>query len=276
MLKIFIWLLSVLIVTSLFLAPVTVSAEKPRIEPHIPGLRPSQPHMHIATVRSGQEVSQNWAGYVVTTVAGAVSDVKGSWMVPALACSTTTSYAAFWDGIDGFSDNTVEQTGVLAECYHGSAFYYTWYEFYPANPVYITGTVPVKPEDVVYGEVSYSTSTRSFTVTLTDESTGATFSTTLRDSSAKRSSAEWIAEAPSSAGGILPLANFGSAYYGFDNTRVPLTSYATVKGATGSIGAFGSAVYELTMAGLFSNSVKAQPSALTVDGSSFTVTWKHS
>lgn len=261
--KIFLWLLSILIVASMLLAPVNVFAE----EPHVPGLRPSQPHIHIASVKSGQELSLNWAGYAVTGAAGSVSDVKGSWTVPALTCSTKTSYAAFWDGIDGFNDNTVEQTGVLAECYHGKAYYYTWYEFYPNNPVYVTNTVPVRAGDDVFAEVSYSSSTAKFAVTITDQTTGKTFTTSQTDSSAKRSSAEWIAEAPSSGGQILPLANFGTAYFG--------SGYATVNGATGAIGSFGTAVFELIMVTM-NLTVKAQPSALTSDGTSFTVTWKHS
>jgi hypothetical protein len=99
-----------------------------------------------------------------------VSDVKGSWTVPSLASSTLTTYAAFWVGIDGFSDNTVEQSGVLAEYYRGSVYYYTWYEFYPSSPVYVTNNVPVKAGDIINAEVSYSSSTGLFTVTITDGS----------------------------------------------------------------------------------------------------------
>src|SRR5256885_11903417 len=39
-------------------------------------------------------------------------------------------------------------------------------------------------------------------------SSGHTFSTSAKVHSAQRSSADWIAEAPSSSGGILPLADF--------------------------------------------------------------------
>jgi hypothetical protein len=202
-----------------------------------------------------------------------VTDVKGSWAVPSLSCSRSTSYAAFWAGIDGFSDSTVEQTGVLAECYQGQAYYYTWYEFYPSAPVYVTSRVPVKAGDFVYAEVSYASGL--FTATITDHSTGATFSISQSDANAKRASAEWIAEAPSSARGILPLANFATAYFGSDYTGITSTGYATVSGTTGAIGSFGSAVYELVM--VTNNlTVKAQPSAITSDETSFTVTWKHS
>jgi hypothetical protein len=202
-----------------------------------------------------------------------VSDVKASWNVPSLSCSRSTAYAAFWAGIDGFSDSTVEQTGVLAECYQSHVYYYSWYEFYPSLPVYVTGQVPVKAGDIVYAEISYASGL--FTATITDRTTGATFSISRSDSSAQRSSAEWIAEAPSSAGGVLPLANFGTAYYGSDYTGIASTSYATVSGATGAIGSFGSAVYQLVMV-TSSLTVKAQPSALTSDETSFSVAWKHS
>jgi hypothetical protein len=202
-----------------------------------------------------------------------VSDVKGSWKVPSLSCSRSTSYAAFWDGIDGFSDSTVEQTGVLAECYQGYTYYYTWYEFYPSAPVYVNSQVPVKAGDVVYAEVSYASGL--FTATITDRTTGGSFSISQSDTSAMRSSAEWIAEAPSSGRQILPLANFGTGYYGIDYTSIASTGYATVNGATGTIGSFGSAVYELVMV-TTSLTVKAQPSALSSDGASFFVAWKHS
>ena len=262
------------------LMPVNVFSASPVVsprvtQPHTPDLRPSQPHMRGPQTVTGQVRSLNWAGYVVTAPKSSVIDVKGSWTVPSLACSRQTAYAAFWVGIDGFSDSTVEQTGVLAECYQSSAYYFTWYEFYPAYPVYVTSTVPVKAGDVVYGEVSCLSSTGSFIVTLTDKTTGATFSKTQSDSSALLSSAEWITEAPSSGGQILPLAMFGTVRYGYYYTRIASTGYATANGVTGAIGSFSSAVQELVM--ITTNLiVKAQPSALTTDGTSFYVTWEHS
>ena len=201
-----------------------------------------------------------------------MSNVKGSWKVPSLSCSKSTSYAAFWDGIDRLSDGTVEQTGVLAECYQGKVYYYTWYEFYPSLPVYDTGQVPEKAGDVVYAEVSYASGT--FIATITDQTTAATFTTSQTDSNAQRSSAEWITEAPSS-GEVLPLAYFGTGYFGSDYTNIASTSYATVNGVTSALGSFGSSVYELVMVTM-NLTVKAQPSVLTRDGSSFSVTWKHS
>ena len=84
--------------------------------------------------------------------------------------------------------------------------------------------------------------------------------------------AEWVAEAPSSYRGVLPLANFGTAKYGFDNTGVTGTCFATVSGTTRQISAFGSSVQEITIV-TNSGITKAAPSAPSGDGSSFSVTW---
>jgi len=273
--KKFVWLISILLILSIPLSSSNVlAAPDSRVpaRPHTPDLLPSRPHLRVVQPKSGQEDSLNWAGYAVSAGTGSVSDVKGSWKVPRLSSSSSsTSYAAFWVGIDGFSDNTVEQTGVLAEYYRGQTYYYTWYEFYPNAPVYTS--LSVKAGDTVYAEVSYASGL--FTVTLTDETTGATFTTSQSDSSAQRSSAEWITEAPSSGYQVLPLANFGTALYGYDNTNVASTGYATVNGVTNPIGSFGSAVWTLTMV-TQRLTVKAAPSTLTSDRTSFTVAWKHS
>ncbi len=243
------------------------------VGPPEPGLQPSLPRIHVGRLTTGQYLSLNWAGYAVTGAAGSVSDAKGSWKVPSLTCSSRGTYVALWVGIDGFNDNTVEQTGVLGECSSGRAVYFVWYEFYPSGPVYASWSPG--PGDTISAEVSYSTSTGLFTTTLTDTSNSNSFGTSQADSGAQRSSAEWITEAPSSAGQILPLANFGTAYYGYDYTGVASTCYATVSGATGSIGSFGASVQQIIMV-TRSLVVKAQPSALTVDGTSFYVIWKHS
>ena len=116
--------------------------------------------------------------------------------------------------------------------------------------------------------VQYSNS--RFTVSITDGRTGQSFSTTAKVPSAQRSSAEWIAEAPSS-GGVLPLANFGTVSFGQDYTSVAQTCYATIDGTTGAIGSFDSAsIQQITMVDS-SNSVIAIPSSLSGDGTSFSV-----
>ena len=220
---------------------------------------------------AGSSSSLNWAGYAVTASAGAVSDVRGSWVVPAIqgTCPSTNQYSSFWVGIDGFNSNTVEQTGTDSDCRSGAPAYYAWYEFYPHPSKLISG-VSVHPGDVVSAEVLYSGG--RFTVSIQDLTTGASFSASAKVRGAQRSSAEWIAEAPSSSGGILPLADFGTVSFGADTTGVASTCTATIGGVTGAIGSFGSSVQSISMV-TSSAALKAQPSALSTDGTSFSVTW---
>ena len=216
--------------------------------------------------------STNWSGFAVTGASGSVSSARGSWIVPAIqgTCPGTNQYSSFWVGIDGFNSGTVEQTGTDSDCQNGAPTYYAWFEFFP-HPSFLISGMTIRPGDHMTAQASFSG--RSFTVTITDATTGATFSTSAKVRGAQRSSAEWIAEAPSSSGGILPLADFGTVSYGTDNTGIAMTCYATIGGTTGAIGAFGSSVQQITMV-TSAGAVKAQPSALSSDGTSFSVSWQ--
>ncbi len=222
---------------------------------------------------TGTVCSTNWSGYAVTGPTGSVSDVKGSWKVPSVSCTSKTTYSSYWVGIDGYSSSTVEQTGTDSDCSSGSPVYYAWYEFYPAASVQISGFT-VKPGDVVTAEVSYSTSTGLFTTTITDGSQ--TFSTSGSVSGAARSSAEWIIERPALCFGahckLTSLSNFGTVSLGTDYTSVAGTNYATISGTNAAIGSFGANVHRITMVNN-AGTVLAEPSTLSTDGTSFTETW---
>ena len=84
-------------------------------------------------------------------------------------------------------------------------------------------------------------------------------------SSGLRTLAEWIVEAPSSSGGVLRLANFGTAHF--------FNCQATLSGATGPIDNTGWFVDPLTM--IDPKGGKAVASGITdaAGTSSFTVTY---
>ena len=239
-----------------------------------PTVAPRQHAPMIIRERHGRNAtSSNWSGYAVTGANGLVSDVKGSWVVPAILgnCSSTNQYASFWVGIDGYDSSTVEQIGTDSDCQNGSAVYYAWYEFYP----HFSYNVPITIHagDVISAEVSYGAAGK-FTVSITDESTTPkqSWSTSQKMPNAKRSSAEWIIEAPSS-GGILPLADFGTVDFGFDYTGVSPTCWATVEGVPGAVGSFASFV-EITM--VASNGAHMFQPSLSTDGTSFSDAWEYS
>jgi hypothetical protein len=215
--------------------------------------------------------STNWAGYAVTAAAKGVTDVKGSWIVPKIqgTCPATNQYSSFWVGIDGFSSNSVEQTGTDSDCQGGAAVYYAWFEFYP-KPSHLISGLTISAGDTISAEVKYSGG--KFTTTLRDVTTGQSYSASAKVN-AQRSSAEWIAEAPSSSGGILPLADFGTVSFGTDYTSVASTNDATISGTTGNIGSFANVV-AITMVNNAGTATKAAPSSLSTDGTSFQVTWQ--
>ena len=215
--------------------------------------------------------STNWSGFAVTGPAGSVSDAKGSWIVPTIqgTCPSTNQYSSFWVGIDGYNSGTVEQTGTDSDCQGGAPTYYAWYEFYPHASVLISG-ITVHPGDVISAEASAGGRGR-FTVSIHDITTGQSFSTTGSVKRAQQSSAEWIAEAPSS-GGILPLADFGTVHFGTDSTGVASTNYATINGTPGAFNSFGTNVHQITMV-TSGGATKASPSNPSSDGTSFSVTW---
>jgi hypothetical protein len=232
----------------------------------IAGFRPDR-------VRGNVTVSDstNWSGYAVT--GSSFTYAKGSWIEPTVNCKTTPStYAAFWVGIDGWNSNSVEQTGTDSDCSGKNPSYYAWYEFYP-NPSYEITSVPISPGNKISAEVSYSGS--EFTITLTNETTGKSYSKSSKVSGAARSSAEWIAEAPccTGSGGILPLADFGTVDFGDDYTSVTDTNWASDSTVTGPISDFGKTVNEAIMVNGSTGADEAVPSGLSTDGSSFTVKW---
>jgi hypothetical protein len=215
--------------------------------------------------------STNWSGYAVTGTS--FTSAKASWTVPTVNCTKTpNTYAAFWVGLDGWTSSTVEQTGTDSDCDGKTASYYAWYEFYPAGSVEIT-SVKVSPGNHMSASVTYTGS--EFTISIANETTGKTYSKSGRVSGAARSSAEWIAEAPccTNRGGILPLSDFGTVDFGDDYTGVSGTNDATDSSVSGPISAFGGTVNEAIMVNGTTGADEAVPSALSSDGTSFTVTW---
>jgi Peptidase A4 family len=204
----------------------------------------------------GHSSSSNWAGYAVT--GGSYTSVSSAWTQPAVNCSVTaTGWSSFWVGLDGDTSSTVEQTGTEADCSNGHAVYSGWYEMYPKFPT--TYANPVGAGDHMSAGVTTS-GNGSFTLTLTNSSRGWTQRTTARLKRAKLASAEVIAEAPSSSGGVLPLADFGTVGFGSATAND-----ATLTGSTAGLD-------PITM--ISGSTVKAQPSS--IGSGSFTVTWKHS
>ena len=177
-------------------------------------------HTSAHGIRGTEVESENWSGYAATGSDGAFSSVSSSWTQPTATCSSSgrhgrggsDTYAAFWVGLDGYSSDSVEQTGTLIECVGSTAYYYGWYEMYPSALVTYSNTV--EPGDSFSASVTVSGDT--YSLTLTDSTRGWSHDEVISESGLDDSSAEVITEAPccTNSGGILPLADFGTVNYG--------------------------------------------------------------
>lgn len=186
----------------------------PAVSPGHPMVRPGGLAVPGArrTAASKEIGSTNWSGYAVSGGNGAYRSVSASWTVPAVRCSSGNRYASFWVGLDGYGGHSrsVEQTGTDANCTGRAAEYNGWYELYPAEPVYFR--TRVRPGDHLTASVTFHGAS-TYKLVLRDSTRGWSHTVTRNQPGLDRSSAEVITEAPSSANGVLPLADFGAVRF---------------------------------------------------------------
>ena len=231
--------------------------------------------------------SANWSGYADTN--DTFSSVASSWTEPTVNCANSSAglngvlglstfngllggpdaASSFWVGLDGYNSTSVEQLGTDSDCVSGAPSYYAWYEMYPNPSVTLPSQYPVQPGDQMTALVASNPAGTSFTLEIKDATAGWMFSTTQTGSGFARSSAEAIAEAPSSCTLLfcseVPLADFGQVNYSG-------SAAIDTAGTKGTLSAFNA--NEITMVN--NGTTLATPSSLSSDGSSFSVNWNNS
>jgi hypothetical protein len=241
-------------------APAAAAPAPHSIAGHL--IRPGGPMIRLGThpmagrgFRAGSTTSSNWSGYAASN--GTYTSVSADWTEPTGHCTAATRYSAFWVGLDGYTSNTVEQTGSEVDCAGGSPQYSAWYEMYPNLPVNFGN--PVAPGDQFYGSVTFNGGS-SYTLVLQDITEGWKHTIHASLSGAENSSAEAIVEAPccTAGGGVLPLANFGTA------------SFTNVEANGSAIGGYGPTKITMTDG---ANRDKDTVTSLT-DGGNFSATWR--
>jgi hypothetical protein len=237
-----------------------------------------------------------WSGYVIgmpdASQAGfqsdAVSDVKGTWIVPTVqhcAGSSQQERSSAWIGIGGLNasatilNQPLVQIGTTQNCMNGNPQYYAWYEVVSISPVQLQDEIqiknfPVSPGDMISAEIIYIKNNNGphgvYCLAISNDKRNVSRLFTVEAPLDEQMTAEWIVEAPlQGLSGLFepwPLADFGTTC--FSNCSVTLNS---VEGPINRVGAI---IYAATMVN-GSGEVKARPSALACDGSSFSVIWQH-
>lgn len=189
--------------------------------------------------------------------------VSAQWNVAAVTCvkTSSTQAAVHWVGLDGWYDKTVEQGGTEAYCTGTTATYSAWWEMYPTNQ--ITQVFPVRPGDHVVASVTFTGGV--FTIVVRDTTSGRFLTVAQRcgATACNRSSAEWIAEAPSYNGHGANLARWNQLTF-----TVAVASTSMNHAAT-SVSTFQN--FAVVMTG--EHGRRAQPAPLVPGGRSFTEVW---
>jgi hypothetical protein len=206
-------------------------------------------------------LSTNWSGYLAATPHTDYTTVSGAWTVPtATSTSNQNSYDAAWIGIGGVTSGDLIQVGTMDTVSHGQETSSAFYELLPRSATAIS-SLTVTPGDSMNAVIT-ETANGQWSITITDITTGKSFTTAVGYSSSL-SSAEWIEEDPSSSfGNLLPFDSF---------TPVTFTGATTTAGG-GSITAAAGSAQPITLVTKNSQQSLAAPSALGADGQSFTVT----
>ena len=219
------------------------------------GTGPAPSGQPVAEAAPVREVSSNWSGYAAT--GGTFTSVTGTWTVPQPS-GTSAGADATWVGIGGVNTRDLIQAGTQSMASGGgSVRYEAWIEMLPDSSQSVPLTV--RPGDSVTVTITEQTA-GSWLITIKNNTTTRSYSTTVSYSSS-RSSAEWIEEAPSSGRSVVPLNDFGV---------VTFTNGSAVKnGQTVTISGAGATAITMING---SRQAIAQPSTLTSDGASFSVT----
>jgi len=232
---------------------------------------PGGPMIRAATQGNSSipTVSLNWSGYAATA-AKKFTYVHSTFVQPALTCpGIKNQWTSNWVGLDGFNNGTVEQDGTFAHCGGPTStkpVYQAWYEMYPAGSVNV---FRVHPGDVIDTAVKYAGGT--FTLTVSDLTTGKTASHSATCATCQRASAEWIIERPALCNNALTkcfitrLANFGTTTMGGTQAQV---AGGKVKGIAGFTN------YPIDMVNpLASGGFISLDTVSALSGKTFTATW---
>jgi len=168
----------------------------------------------------------NWSGYEFE--GGPFTAVIGNFHVPSLRPSPGDTFTSEWVGIDGATNSSLIQAGVTEEYDAATKSVLTgaWWEILPAASTPIPMTVNPGDECMV---TIYQVSGATWSITLSDVTTGQSFSTE-KSYSGPGATEEWIVEAPMNerTGKEDTLGHFSPAVT-FSNMRATGTVTAWAK-----------------------------------------------
>jgi hypothetical protein len=161
--------------------------------------------------------SNCWSGYVEQGTS--YYTVSADWNVPDVVTQGTGDYAdATWIGIGGWGTSGPLQAGTEEDSINGTLYYYIWDENLPGQTTE-QYRFNVSPGDHISAQIWLS-GPSTWSISVTDDTTGQTDSQT-ESYTGSTASAEFIQEAPTSGGNVLPMNQYSQ--FGFYNAAANYT-----------------------------------------------------
>jgi len=224
-----------------------------------PAPAPAQPTPQAPppAIPVGQDTSHNWSGYRATS--GRYTGVTGTWTVPQPRLSGAAGVGATWVGIGGVSSRDLIQAGTheVADG-AGQARFQSWIELLP-QPSHRVPLAVAPGDSVTVSIDEQGAGTGIWQISIKNNTSGQAYQTTV-DYASSESSAEWVHEAPTGQGGLLPLDNFSSVSFS--------AASAIQNGQTVDLAQAGAQPIAMLNA---ANQPLADPSPIGSDGSSFSI-----
>ena len=230
--------------------PAAGSASDAPVQIHAPKI-PVGPSPAVSGAARVGWRARNWSGYAIA--GSGFTSATGHWNVPQVTTSSGARFSSDWVGIDGFNNSNLIQAGTEEDVIGGQPFYEAWWEILPSPETPIS-SISVQPGDAM--SVSVSNGGSTWTITVTDTTSGQSF-TTHQAYSGPGSSAEWIHEAPTIGTHVATLAKDSPVTF----------DLCTLNGASPNLAVTESGVM------VKSGRVISTPSAPDSDGDGFTVAY---
>ena len=212
--------------------------------------------------------SRNWSGYVASGAQG-FSCVEATWVQPTVRCrGTTTQSAVYWLGLGGYGQRSLVQIGTESTCIRGEALAAAWHESLPREHFSIRTPLDISVGDRIWAQVRWLGGS-GYRLSLVDLTTRKHFAIRVTNTTLKRTSAEWIVEAP--AGGCpsqcrtLKMPDFKTFRFG--------AAWVSIGGVRRQVDS-GRFTHVIEAMASSAGAIRAEVTSTSADGTSFAVRWR--
>jgi hypothetical protein len=193
-------------------------------------------------VTAGFKTASNWSGFELQSPVNSYCLVTGTWVVPPIFLweTNTTTYSAFWIGLDGDGTSDLVQDGTEQNMtdinksgidYH-FASYYAWTEFVPQQQIeQVVPNFTLNPGGEIFSMVFVYGTVAEFWIQDLTQNEFTVISTAKGSTFVGDSEAESIMQRPVVNGSFPDLADYGLAAMSSAYAETPSSKWVAYNGA---------------------------------------------